>query len=394
MACLQIRQFALTICALVAFSANLVSAENILLLLPMTTKSMAYIFEPIAYALSERGHHLTIVTPMKFKNLPLSSPNVTQMVPIQVEEFVEDYPDTFDIRRENKLWNLQVPWQQKYCHKLYDNTKFYNLQHQNFDLVLVNIFFQDCFAGMLYKMGSPIIFVASLPVPSPMTELFGTHLPSSYLPAFPLGDISAQLDFRQRVKNFLMNAYISVMIDLWTKPYLENIYRQRLADPNLPGINEIYKKQGSMILINSHFGLTSPRPYLPNIVEIGGVHCKPAKELPNDLKEWTDGAKEGFVVFSLGSIVRAVHMPENVRTAFIKAFSKLNEKVIWKWELDEGMEDLPKNVKLVKYLPQQDLLGHPNIKLFITHGGLLSTEEAVYHGVPVIGMPIFSKKQK
>ncbi len=82
-------------------------------------------------------------------------------------------------------------------------------------------------------------------------------------------------------------------------------------------------------------------------------------------------------------------MPESVRLAFVRTFAKLKQRVIWKWDKDEGMPDVSENVKLVKWLPQQDLLGHPNIRLFITHGGLLSTEEAVYHGVPVIGMPVF-----
>lgn len=31
---------------------------------------------------------------------------------------------------------------------------------------------------------------------------------------------------------------------------------------------------------------------------------------------------------------------------------------------------------------------HPNIKLFIYQGGIQSTEEAVYYGVPLIGLPI------
>ena len=32
---------------------------------------------------------------------------------------------------------------------------------------------------------------------------------------------------------------------------------------------------------------------------------------------------------------------------------------------------------------------HPNIKLFITQCGLQSFQEAVYHGVPLLGIPLF-----
>ena len=31
--------------------------------------------------------------------------------------------------------------------------------------------------------------------------------------------------------------------------------------------------------------------------------------------------------------------------------------------------------------------GHPNARLFISHGGLIGLQEAIYHAVPVLGIP-------
>ena len=51
---------------------------------------------------------------------------------------------------------------------------------------------------------------------------------------------------------------------------------------------------------------------------------------------------------------------------------------------------LGSNIKVVDWLPQNDLLGHKDIKAFVTHVGHNSLYESAYHGVPVVAVPLFA----
>lgn len=79
-----------------------------------------------------------------------------------------------------------------------------------------------------------------------------------------------------------------------------------------------------------------------------------------DLDEFVMASGDsGFVYVSMGSSVKASNMPEHLRRLMIQTFAQLPYRVLWKWEGSSGdMHDLPPNVKLSRWLPQQDVLGN------------------------------------
>lgn len=77
-----------------------------------------------------------------------------------------------------------------------------------------------------------------------------------------------------------------------------------------------------------------------------------------DLRQIADNSGDaGFIIFSLGSFFPDEAFPENLVNHFVEAFAKLHQKIIWKWN-GKIPSSLPSNVKIVKWIPQQDLLGN------------------------------------
>lgn len=71
----------------------------------------------------------------------------------------------------------------------------------------------------------------------------------------------------------------------------------------------------------------------------------------------------------------------------IDCFRQLKQRVIWKFE-DETISNLPANVLVRKWLPQTDILAHPRVVLFISHGGMFSNFEAINYGIQMLVIPL------
>ncbi|KAF0750695.1 UDP-glucuronosyltransferase 2B15-like [Aphis craccivora] len=157
--------------------------------------------------------------------------------------------------------------------------------------------------------------------------------------------------------------------------------RHRQIQPLACDAMELVKP--SLTFTNTHFITEPSRPLSPDIVQIGGIHLTSPGQIPKDILEFIDDAPHGVIYFTFGSVVLMSSLPEDVLSVFRECFSKIPQKVLWKYEGD--MKDKPKNVMTRKWFPQL----HPNMKLFISHGGVSGVYETVDAGVPVLGFPIF-----
>lgn len=106
-------------------------------------------------------------------------------------------------------------------------------------------------------------------------------------------------------------------------------------------------------------------------------------------------SKKGVVVLCLGTNFRSDYIPQAKQNVFLKVFSELTDyHFLWKFESNIPSSDLPKNVRIEPWLPLSDILADPNVKLIFFHGGMLTTQEALWRGVPMIIMPFALDQQQ
>jgi predicted CoA-binding protein len=363
---------------------------KILAVFPVPVHSHYTIASKIVNELAHRGHEVTFVTPYlqksAIKNLKeISVESVIDIVNERKEHLysLEDQTIFKTITFLSHLGYIVVE-------KTFQNENVQKLLHseEHYDLVILPQFINEALIGIAHHFKAPFVLVTSMPLFPWSSFLLAHPAPSSYVPNL-LTRYTGHMNFWQRLTNSFYDTY-SILYYKWVMlPKHRELVRKYI-----PGEPDLYTflTNGSLLLINCHVSSYEPIPQVPNAIEIGGLHIDEPRKLPDDLQKFLDDSVDGVVLFSMGSNLKSSALPQIKRDAILKAFSKLKQNVLWKWETDE-LPGQPKNVKLMKWLPQSDVLAHPNIKAFITHGGLFSTMESIYRGIPVIGIPVFADQK-
>ncbi|XP_026364789.1 UDP-glucuronosyltransferase 2A1 isoform X3 [Ursus americanus] len=226
------------------------------------------------------------------------------------------------------------------CDGVLKNPKLMDkLKKSKFEVLISDPVF-PCGDIVALKLGIPFMYSLRFSPASTVEKHCGkVPFPPSYVPAI-LSELTDQMSFTDRVRNFMSYHLQDYMFDTLWKSW-DSYYSEALGRPTT--LCEIMGK-AEIWLIRTYWDFEFPRPYLPNFEFVGGLHCKPAKPLP---------------------------------------------KVLWRYK-GKKPATLGANTQLYDWIPQNDLLGHPKTKAFITHGGTNGIYEAIYHGVPMVGVPMFA----
>ena len=146
-------------------------------------------------------------------------------------------------------------------------------------------------------------------------------------------------------------------------------------------------------VVNDNTCLDYPRQSAPNLLYIGAMTPSPAGPLTGELKKFVDGAKEGLILITCGSTKVGAETLKHLLPVVTKTAPRLRQRVLLQLSIAENPGEFPPNVRFERWIPQNDVLGHPNTVALVSHGGANGQMEATYHGVPQVCIGL-SEEQK
>ncbi|KAG7219211.1 hypothetical protein INR49_019271 [Caranx melampygus] len=350
--------------------------------------------------LHSRGHEITVLVPLDTWYIKLESPHyktiaLNASAGFDKERFGSFCTKLLNLRRQGaSIWaRMSVEYElmvqftemnKKVLHmmgEIFDDDKMMqSFRDAKYDLLLTD---PAVGGGVLlgHRLGLPLVFNVRWTIQGEGHQAIAPT-PLSYVP-IPGAELTDKMTFTQRLKNFLCYLFtrfqIACITDSTYKPFVHRYFGSDVHYMELFQAADIW-------LMRNDFTFEFPRPTMPNVVYMSGFQCKPSKPLPTELEEFVQSSGEhGIIVMTLGTLV--AQLPEDITEAIAAAFAQLPQKVIWRHK-GKRPSTLGNNTLLLDWLPQNDLLGHPKTRLFVAHGGTNGMQEAIYHGVPLVGVPL------
>ncbi|XP_045499747.1 UDP-glucosyltransferase 2-like [Colias croceus] len=366
------------------FSIHEVQPLNILGIFPYAGKSHFFVFDKYLQELAHRGHNVTVIS-----YFPLEEP-LPNYHDISLAGKMNVLEGVFPIYRsywqifQTSLFLFSTGTEN--CRVLLGDENVQNLwkSKAKFDVIVLEQFNSDCSLGLAYKLGAPVVAVNSHFFMPWQFSRYGIAYNPSYVPFHFFGG-GTKPTFYERVERTLFHAYCISAFKLWVQRVDQNTLAEYFND--IPPLEEL-AKDIKFLLSYTSLMLSGSQLLPANIIEVGGYHVRKPNPLPEKIRKFIEDSEHGVIYISFGSMLKANTTPKDRIEAIVAALSELPQRILWKWE-ETTLPGNPKNIFISPWLPQNDVLAHPKVLAFFSHCGLLSSTEAMYHGVPMVGMPIF-----
>lgn len=260
---------------------------------------------------------------------------------------------------------------------------------QQFDVIVIESGLEALY-GFQHQFNAPLIGTSAFGASKFTTDLVGAPIFPAYIP-YSKSHYSDRMTFWQRFQNSLLYLTENILYPIHVLPFQQEMMEKHFPNAmNWPSLMEI-KKNVSLVLLNTHVTYGTARPYPPNMIEVGGMQIKRKVEpLPENIQQFLDEAKDGAIYLSLGSNVQLDELSPKQLDSIRNAFSDhSNFRILIKSDEKVSIPSHKEvDVLIEPWFNQHSILAHPNVKLFVTHAGLLSTTESIHFGKPMVGIPV------
>ncbi|XP_053998601.1 UDP-glucosyltransferase 2-like [Hylaeus anthracinus] len=363
---------------------------RILAIFPLNGRSHWITGQALTMGLARRGHQVDVVS-----HFPQKKP-VPNYRDISLEGTLEPVINSMNASMVKDIGaqDFELLVQKvgtKIC-DLLEHEKIQQLIHNPpkdppYDLVIVELFMFPCFLGFGRHLNVPMVGVMASTFHEWVSDVTGNMFNPSFMPCL-FSPYRPEMTFYERLMNTLLTNLVGMQLKYHIRIEDEYVKKHFNIDES---VMELHKDL-AVILVNSHHSLNGVKPMTNGVIEIGGLHItEQGDPLSPEIQKWLDESTHGCVYFTLGSMVRIETYPESVQRAFLNAFESIAPvRVLMKVAHKEDLiPKVPKNVMIQSWFPQVSVFKHKNIKAFITHGGTMSIQEAVYFGIPMVGIPLF-----
>ena len=353
----------------------------------------------LANLLATNGHHVTYLS----TNIPKKLNS--EVIKLELPETAKVANTAMDTAAYKQVWGIEVSWSEKYevfqtlssfCHLFYEepNVQMMIKSGQQFDL-LIAFGAQDGCAlalGQHLKINNSVLHMpGAFLLPTQITHLgIPLYASSHKVDGIRLADPTSLRESMLSRAAQLVKVFVADALNcLFFRYAIDTVAYKHL--PHYTGYKDLYSTVRVVFMhYNPHPLVDLPLPMGPGVINLGGSTCDMGydeNKLPSDLRDFVDSS-QGFILISFGSHLD--RLPEEEVKLWVKVFSTLPYSVVWR--LVGHTTTLPDNIRTYKWLPQQTLLQHPNINMFISHGGYGSKIEAVCAGVPLLFVPRFAEQ--